>query len=433
MNKKTLALAAAAVAAVAVGTVATSLALGDSTNHEMAPMRSDNTHGEMADMGQTMDMGEMMDMGETTDMKNEEMEGTADDRMPGMEQQGAPPAVSSLPETPILSPTRMGGLVMPPGMIVTRDTSMEAMAAMAAVDLRKVGYTAPAGARGDRPLQPRVVGGRKVFQLRASLVRWSILPDVQVAAYAFNGQVPGPRIRVTEGDRVLIVVRNDLPEPTSVHWHGLAVPNRMDGAAGVTQPPIASGKRYTYEFTAGQAGTFFYHSHQQADRQQSLGMYGALIVDPKRASVRYDREAVVQLGEWTVEEGYTFPSMQQEGLLPNYFTINGKAYPATQTLRVNRGERILFRFIGSQSGLSHPMHIHGGPFAIVATDGNPVPASVRIDKDTIAVGPGERYDVVWTAQRKGTWLLHCHVLHHTTNDDLEVKGGGGLTMVVDVT
>ena len=405
----------AAALALAVSVTAVVLAADDS---DSAPSQTEM---------QTDDMGSG-DM----DMPGMNTGGDDDSEMEGMEGAGEAPSPSDLPETPILSPTRMGAMVMPPGMVVTRDTSMEAMEAMAAVDLKEVEYRAPAGARGDRPLAPRLVNGVKEFRLQTSLIEWNILPDARVAAYAFNRQVPGPRIRVTEGDRVRIVVENKLPEPTSVHWHGLTLPNAMDGAAGVTQKPIAPGESFTYEFTVEQAGTFFYHSHQQADRQQSLGLYGALIVDPKGGAPRYDKETVIQLQEWAFEDGYTFPAMQQAGLFPNFFTINGKAYPETETITMKQGEKLLLRFIGSQTGFVHPMHIHGGPFTIVAADGNPVPAAAQLAKDTIAVQPGERYDVVWTARRKGKWLLHCHVLHHTTNDDLETKGGGGLTMVINV-
>lgn len=96
------------------------------------------------------------------------------------------------------------------------------------------------------------------------------------------------------------------------------------------------------------------------------------------------------------------------------------------------GERARFRFIGSQNNFVHPMHIHGGPFTIVETDGNVVPAGARLEKDTVNVGPGERYDVIWEARRPGKWLLHCHIPHHTTNDNHEVNGAGGLTMIIEV-
>jgi FtsP/CotA-like multicopper oxidase with cupredoxin domain len=330
--------------------------------------------------------------------------------------------------------TQMDGLVMPPGMIMTPDMSREAMADMAAVDLAKIRYSAPPDARGDQPLQPAIDNGVKVFELAASLIRWNILPDVQVAAYAFNQQVPGPRIVVDQGDSVRINVRNDLPEATTVHWHGLIVPNAMDGPADITQPPIQPGQTFSYQFTVQQAGTYFYHSHRDADRQQSLGLYGALIVQPTQptAATLADKDVIVELQEWTVKQGYTFPSMPMEGLLPNFFTINGKAYPATETISLKQGQRLRIRFIGSNGSFIHPMHIHGGPFTIVETDGNPVPEGAQLQKDTVNVGPGERYDVIWPARLPGKWLLHCHILHHTTNDNREEQGGGGLTMILDV-
>jgi manganese oxidase len=334
-----------------------------------------------------------------------------------------------------LSSRDVGGAVMPPGMIMTRDLPAEAMRDMAAVDPRAVAYTAPADARGDQSLEPRLEGGVKVFDLDVSVIRWNILPYAQVAAYGFNRQVPGPRIRVIEGDRVRFNVSNSLPEPTTVHWHGLILPNAMDGPAEITQDPIPPRGRFTYEFTAQQRGTFFYHSHREPDRQQALGMYGALIIDPRTppSAPAYDRELLVQLQEWTFKDGYTFPAMPMEGAMPNFFTINGKAYPETETVNMRVGERLLIRFIGSNSAFIHPMHVHGGPFRIVETDGYPVPEAAQVLKDTVNVGPGERYDVIWEAREPGKWLLHCHINHHTTNNNREEEGAGGLTMIINVT
>jgi FtsP/CotA-like multicopper oxidase with cupredoxin domain len=336
-----------------------------------------------------------------------------------------------------LSADDVKGAIMPPGMIMVRDTPGQAMRDMSAVNPDLPSYDAPKDARGDRTLIPRVEGGVKVYDLDASVIRWNILSYEQVSAYAFNRQVPGPRIEVTEGDRLRIHVRNDLPEPTTVHWHGLVVPNAMDGPAEITQPPIEPGGSFTYEFTADQAGTFFYHSHDHPDRQQALGLYGALIIKP-RGSRRdekrygYKQDVVIQLQEWLEREGYTYPAMLMEGGLPNFFTINGKAYPDTDPISMRVGERIRIRFIGSNNNFSHPMHIHGGPFEIIETDGNPVPKGARLLKDTVNVSPGERYDIIWTARRPGKWLLHCHIPHHTTNDNVEEKGGGGLTTVINV-
>lgn len=363
---------------------------------------------------------------------------TASGGMGGMNMGGeaTPAAAGSLPQAQMSGPTQMNGLIMPPGMIMTSDMPAEAMKDMAAVDLSKVSYTAPADARGDQPLTYTVAAdGAKVFNLEVSIIKWNILPNKQVAAYAFNHQVPGPRITVTEGDKVRIIVKNNLPESTTVHWHGLIVPNNMDGPAYITQQPIEPGASFTYEFTTQQNGTYFYHSHENPDRQQGLGMYGALIIEPKTkpATPAYDKDVVVQLQEWTFKEGYTFPAMPMEGAMPNFFTINGKSYPSTETINAKVGDRIRIRFIGTNSGFIHPMHIHGGPFKIVATDGNAVPEAAQIEKDTVEVGPGERYDVIWTARLPGKWLIHCHINHHITNDNVEEQGGGGLTQIINVT
>lgn len=333
-----------------------------------------------------------------------------------------------------LSAREVGGAVMPPGMIMKRDTPGEAMRDMAAVDPRRVTYEAPVEARGDRILEPRLESGVKVFDLEASVIRWNILPYKQVAAYALNRQVPGPRLRVVEGDRIRINVRNRLPESTAFHWHGLIVPNAMDGPADITQEPIRPGETFTYEFTVRQSGTYFYHTHDHPDRQQTLGLYGALIIDPreKRTNPGYDLEHTIQLQEWLEREGLTYPAMLMEGGLPNFFTINGKAYPSTETIRMKVGQRVLLRFIGTHNNFIHPMHVHGGPFRIVAIDGIPVQPSAQIERDTVNVGPGQRYDVVWTADEPGRWLLHCHIPHHTVNNNVEEQGGGGLTMIIEV-
>jgi FtsP/CotA-like multicopper oxidase with cupredoxin domain len=152
------------------------------------------------------------------------------------------------------------------------------------------------------------------------------------SGFCYNGQIPGPRIRVSQGDHVRILVHSQLPESTTVHWHGLILPDKMDGPAFITQDPIRTGDSYSYEFT-DQAGTFFYHSHDHPDRQQALGLYGAFIIDPREpenVESEDDLEYVIQLQEWLVREGLTYPAMLTEGALPNYFTINGRAYPSTE-------------------------------------------------------------------------------------------------------
>lgn len=326
------------------------------------------------------------------------------------------------------------GSIMPPGMIMTATTPADAMRDMAAADPRLVRYTAQASERGDRLLEPGIGNGVKVYHLDASVVRWNILPDVAVTAYAINQQVPGPRLEFTEGDHVRIEFTNHLPEPTTMHWHGLILPNRMDGPGYITQDPVQPGGSYTYEFVVQQHGTYFYHSHTQPDRQQALGLYGALIIKPREAAAEpaADHEYVVQLQEWLKRDRLTYPAMLMEGGLPNYFTINGKSYPATDKIQMRVGETVKFRFIGTNNNFIHPMHMHGGPFTVVARDGVTLAPAGRFEADVVNVGPGQRYDVIWRAREPGKWILHCHIPHHTLNNNVEEQGAGGLTVLVEV-
>jgi manganese oxidase len=328
----------------------------------------------------------------------------------------------------------VGGAIMPPGMIMDRDTPAEAMRDMAAVDPRQVAASYGVEERGARELAPRVENGIKVFTLTTSVFRWTILPEVTVDAYGFNGQVPGPTLRLREGDQVRIDVVNHLPETTTVHWHGLILPNIMDGPAHITQEPIENGDVYHYAFTVVQSGTYLYHSHDHIDRQQALGLYGALIIDPATpdSALNADHEYTLLIQEWLMREGLTYPAMPMDGAQPNYFTFNGKAFPATDTISMKVGETLKVRMIGSNNGFIHPIHIHGGPFQVVARDGQTLAPDERFMADTVNIGPGQRYDVIWKALNPGKWLIHCHIGHHTTNNNVEMNGGGGLMMLIDV-
>jgi hypothetical protein len=332
-----------------------------------------------------------------------------------------------------LSAHDVGGRIMPPGMIMDFDTPAAAMRDMSAIHPRQIAYRAGKDARGDTVLEPRIENGVKVFDIEASVIRWTILDEVEVDAYAFNRQVPGPRLLLVDGDRVRINFRNALPESTTVHWHGLVVPNEMDGPAEITQTPVSPGGSYRYEYTVEQSGTFFYHTHDHADRQQAFGLYGALLIEPRGSTqIRADLEYTIQLQEWLKRRWLTYPAMLMEGSLPNFFTINGKAYPSTDVIRMKVGQTVKLRFIGTNNNFIHPMHVHGGPFEVVALDGVTLSPTARYLADTINVGPGQRWDVIWKARRIGKWLVHCHIPHHTTNNNVEEKGGGGLTMIIEV-
>ncbi|MBI5943633.1 MAG: copper oxidase [Chloroflexi bacterium] len=282
---------------------------------------------------------------------------------------------------------------------------------------------------GGQPLEYRVEDGVKVFELTTKAVQWEILDGVFVTAYTYNGTVPGPMIRVTEGDQVRVVVKNELPDPTTIHWHGVEVPNAMDGVPGVTQDPIQPGETFTYEFTAKPAGTFMYHSHYEGDVQVGIGLYAPFIIHSKESEANLPVvDKTLMISEWRMVDGETYAAMPMGAMEPNYFTINGKSFPATEIITVKKGDLVRLRLIGIGQFI-HPMHLHGMPFKIVATDGHPVPEAAQLTKDTISIAPGERYDIEFVATETGQWMLHCHILHHTTNDNVEP---GGLMLMIEV-
>lgn len=245
-----------------------------------------------------------------------------------------------------------------------------------------------------KPLEYTLDGETKVFELTCTNMEWETEPGKVFQAYAYNGMVPGPEIRVTEGDRVRIVVTNNMNQSTSVHWHGVDLPNDQDGVPFITQPPIKPNETFTYEFVAGNPGSHMYHSHHNALEQVVGGLLGAFIVEPKskRDEPAYDSEYVMILNDTLMG-----------------FTINGKGFPFTQPIVAKLGERIRIRFM-NEGLMEHPMHLHGMPMRVFAKDGYNLPASYLCD--TLGISPGERYDVIVEARALGAWAFHCHVLSH---------------------
>jgi len=255
----------------------------------------------------------------------------------------------------------------------------------------------------------------------------------KVKCWGYNGSMPGPTIEVTEGDRVRIHVKNELPEPTSVHWHGIEVPNSQDGAAGETQAPIMPGETYTYEFTLYQSGTFMYHSGFNVMKQDQLGLVGFFVVHPKQPEHKIDKDFAIFLQQWKLLPGSEYPDIVS--MDTNWATFNGLAAPNVPQLTVNQGERVRIRF-GNISLQSHPIHIHGYTWEEVGTEGGPIPKTARIKGATINVPSGTTRDVEFVAWNPGIWRLHCHILHHIVNGHADVPMGlmahGGMFTVVYV-
>jgi FtsP/CotA-like multicopper oxidase with cupredoxin domain len=260
----------------------------------------------------------------------------------------------------------------------------------------------------------RMKDGVKEFHLVAEPVVREIAPGMKANLWGYNGQSPGPTIEVVEGDRVRIFVTNKLPEVTSIHWHGQLLPNGMDGVAGLTQPGIAPGKTYMYEFVARHAGTFMYHPHADETAQIGMGMMGFWVTHPKDARQHaVDRDFVFLLNAYDIEPGGYTPNVNTM-LDFNIWTINSRAFPGTDPMVVRKDDRVRIR-IGNLSMTNHPFHIHGHRFEVTGTDGGWIPPAARWPEVTVDIGVGQMRAIEFQADAPGDWAFHCHKSHHTMN------------------
>ena len=255
--------------------------------------------------------------------------------------------------------------------------------------------------------------GVKEFHLIAEPVKREFAPGMIVNCWGYNGMTPGPTIEAVEGDRVRILVTNRLPEHTTIHWHGIILPNGMDGVGGLTQPHIKPGETFAYEFTLRQHGTYMYHPHADETVQMAMGMMGFLVIHPKRRAQPIDRDFAVFLAEWYVEPGSFTPN---PNIITDFntFTFNARAYPGTSPLVVRKDQRVRIRF-ANLSMDSHPIHIHGHSFRVVETDGGQLPDTAYWPETTMNVAPGTCRVVEFVADNPGDWPLHCHKNHHAMN------------------
>lgn len=263
-----------------------------------------------------------------------------------------------------------------------------------------------------------LVGNTRTFTLTARPVRWEYRDGQRVAAWGYDGQVPGPALHATEGEQIRVEFPNELPVATTVHWHGVDVPWEQDGVPGVTQQPIEAGESFTYEFTATPAGTRWYHTHGGAMGEEAtqldMGLSGALVIAPKvrRPAAQVDR--VLVLDDWSIGQGGYNAAMMAghggHGGEYNVFTINGRAMPDIPDIVVKEGQTVRLRYVNASTMSIHPMHLHGHQFRITALDGNPVPTPLTRNVNTL--NPGETMDIEFVADNPGVWMLHCHELHH---------------------
>ncbi|CAM3640031.1 multicopper oxidase family protein [Roseateles saccharophilus] len=269
----------------------------------------------------------------------------------------------------------------------------------------------------------RMKDGVKEFHLVAEQVVREIAPGMKARLWGYNGSSPGPTIEGVEGDRIRIFVTNKLPEVTSVHWHGVLVPSGMDGVTGLTQPPIAVGKTFMYEFLLQKPGTHMYHPHADEMVQMAMGMMGLFIIHPRDPrQYRVDRDYGFILNAYDVEPGSATPRVNTM-LDFNLWTWNSRAFPGIDPFVARSGERVRIR-VGNLTMTNHPIHMHGPHFEVTGTDGGWVPKSARWPEVTTDVAVGQMRAFEFDAVA-GDWAIHCHKSHHTMN----AMGHGVPTMI----
>jgi len=262
----------------------------------------------------------------------------------------------------------------------------------------------------------RMSNGIKEFHLVAEPVVREMAPGFKARLWGYNGQSPGPTIEVVEGDRVRIFVTNRLPERTSIHWHGQRLPNGMDGVSGLTQPAIAPGKTFVYEFVARRPGTFMYHPHADEMTQMAMGMMGFWVTHPKSGHPLIDevqRDFCLLLNAYDIEPGSATPKIMTM-LDFNLWSINSRVFPGISPMVVRRDDRVRIR-IGNLTMTNHPMHIHGHEFTVTGTDGGPTPKTARWPEVTTDIAVGQMRQIEFVADAEGDWAFHCHKSHHTMN------------------
>lgn len=273
------------------------------------------------------------------------------------------------------------------------------------------------------------------FTLTAKESMLHLDDNTMKTAWTYNGTVPGPQLRVKQGETVKILLQNQLPEPVTIHWHGLPVPNNMDGIPGITQNAVKPGESFTYQFKVDVPGTYWYHSHQNGVVQVDKGLYGSLVVEPKEQQP-VDKDFTLVVDEWLKDDSMAGMShggghagmgmstttsdhssmmnsnngempMSDAEMMPLMYTIfsaNGKTGSAITPLMIKQGEKVRIRLINA-GFLSHQLYLQGHEYKIVSTDGQPINNPPLVSGQLLNIAPGERYDIEFVANNPGSWLL----------------------------
>ena len=248
--------------------------------------------------------------------------------------------------------------------------------------------------------------GYKVFNLTAKIIPWEVEPGKFIDGWAYNGQIPGPVMHANVGDKIRIVLKNELPESTALHLHGVRVPNSMDGVDPYTQKAIIPGGTFVYEWTASEPSVGMYHSHHNAQVQVPNGLAGAILIGDWNAMAMKAAGGRTKDADNDAEQEVVMV-LNDSGTIG--LSLNGKSFPATSPYTLKIGESMVVHYY-NEGNMTHPMHLHQPAGLVVAHDGKILESPFWAD--TVNVAPGERWTVVYTAQDAGVWAWHCHILTH---------------------
>src|SRR5262245_6192562 len=247
---------------------------------------------------------------------------------------------------------------------------------------------------GAYPERAAPTGAVRTFDIEAREAELPLVEGGKLRVWAYNGQVPGPELRIRLGETLRVRFTNRLPQPTTIHWHGVRVPNGMDGVPHVTQPPVERGGAFTYEFTPKDAGTFWFHPHVRSSEQVERGLYGVLVVED-RAPPPYSRDVVWVLDDWLLDETHqifdrfnTMHDLMHDGRWGNFVTVNGRT---NSVLDARGGERIRLRLLNASNGRIYAPDFGALDPRIIAVDGLYLARPIPLDRFELA--PGNRLDL----------------------------------------
>ena len=268
------------------------------------------------------------------------------------------------------------------------------------------------------------------YELTASEFDWELSEAKTIKAWGFNQTVPGPLIKAKKGDTLVITLKNELPEPTVVHWHGIRLPASMDGT-GEVQKPIQPGESFTYEFEVPDAGTFWYHSHQNETEQMERGLYGALVVEEESRLV-VDADRVLMIDDMKLAKDHSFKKgnfverwkERHDGREGDTLLINGKE---NYSIEMHEGQRERWRIINASSARYIRFYLSGKPFTLIGTDGGLIETPIELKE--ILLTPGERIDIIAGPFNKGD-LFYIESLPYNRMTFLKAKHNALATVIV---